>query len=230
MKTTIIVVLLLLVATQSYSAEPNNRVQATISFDEMEYHVDDESVAWASTFSLGTDTHQFNVVSEGEHACDGLDGHELRAYYSGALSSKVGINLGWRGDLNPGPRQDWMLVGISWAAPFNLETETSLFVGSGGRKGLRLEVKRVCQIVPTLTLTPELKANFHSENDIRTGTGSGLSELEIGLRLAFEVTAGFSPYIGIAWAKPYGKTAEFARTEGGHEGNAQLLLGFSFLL
>jgi len=230
MKNALITTMLCMAATQGYAVGSNNEVRATMSFDELEYQVGDEAVAWSSTFSVGNDTHQFNVVSEGAHTCDGLDGHELRAYYSGALSSKVGINLGWRGDLNPGPRQDWMLVGISWAAPFNLETETSLFVGSGGRKGLRLEVKRVCQIVPTLTLTPELKANFHSENDIRTGTGSGLSELEIGLRLAFEVTAGLSPYIGIAWAKPYGKTAEFARTEGGHEGNAQLLLGFSFLL
>jgi len=230
MKTTITAILLLLVATQSYSAEPKNRVQATMSFDELEYHVDDESVAWASTFSLGTDTQQFNVVSEGEHTCDGLDGHELRAYYSRALSSKVGINLGWRGDLNPGPRQDWMLVGISWAAPFGLETETSLFMGSGGRKGLRLEVERVCQIAPTLTLTPELKANLHSKNNIQTGIGSGLSELEIGLRLAYQATPTFSPYVGIAWGRPYGKTSDFARAEGEHGGNAQFLMGFSLEL
>lgn len=201
-----------------------------MAFDELEYHVDDESVAWASTFSLGTDTQQFNVVSEGEHTCDGLDGHELRAYYSRALSSKVGINLGWRGDLNPGPRQDWMLVGISWAAPFGLETETSLFMGSGGRKGLRLEVERVCQIAPTLTLTPELKANLHSKNNIQTGIGSGLSELEIGLRLAYQATPTFSPYVGIAWGKPYGKTSDFARAEGEHGGNAQFLMGFSLEL
>ena len=124
----------------------------------------------------------------------------------------------------------WVLRRRLWAAPFGLETETSLFMGSGGRKGLRLEVERVCQIAPTLTLTPELKANLHSKNNIQTGIGSGLSELEIGLRLAYQATPTFSPYVGIAWGKPYGKTSDFARAEGEHGGNTQFLMGFSFEL
>ncbi len=230
MKTALTAILLLVTTAQNYAAELNNGVQATWSFDELEYLVDDEAVAWASTFSRGTDANQFNLVSEGGRASDGLEGHELRAYYSKALSSKLGINLGWRGDVKPSPRRNWFLIGASWEIPFELETETSLFAASGGRLGLRLELKRGYQIMPSLLLTPELKANFYSEDDIQSGTGSGLSELELGLRLAYEVSPLFSSYIRIVWERPYGKTADFARSDGEHVGNAQFLIGLSFEL
>ena len=74
------------------------------------------------------------------------------------------------------------------------------------------------------------KANLHSKNNIQTGIGSGLSELEIGLRLAYQATPAFSPYVGIAWGKPYGKTSDFTHAEGEHGGNTQFLMGFSFEL
>ena len=222
--------LLLLTAAQSHAAELNNGVQASLSFDELEYHKEDESTAWSANFSMGTDTHQFNLVSEGERTSDGLDGHELRAHYSKALSLKVGINLGWRGDIQPGSSRDWFLLGVSWDAPYELETDTSLFVGSGDSLGLRLEVERGYQIMPSVLLIPELKVNLYSEDDIQSDTGSGLSELELGLRMVYEVSPLFSPYIGIVWGKPYGKTADFAHADGEYEGNAQFLIGLSFEL
>lgn len=230
MKYILTLTLILLLATHTYAAGSDNEVQTTFSFDELEYQGDDKAVAWVSSLSLGTDIHQFNVVSEGGRTSDGLDGHELRAFYSQSLSSSVGFNLGWRGDLDPGPRRDWMLLGISWQAPFELETETSLFLGSSGRSGLRLEVARALEITPLLTLTPELKANLHSKDDIEIGVGSGLSELEIAMRLAYQASPTFNPYIGVAWGKPYGKTRDFARAEGEDGGNAQFLFGFSFEL
>jgi copper resistance protein B len=218
---------LLLTAAQSYAVEINDEIQGSVSLDELEYLEEDQSTAWSSNFSLATDAHQLNLVSEGKRTSDGLEGHELRAYYSKALSSKVGINLGWRGDLNPGASRDWFLLGVSWKAPYELEIDTSLFAGSNGRLGLRLEVERGYQIMSSLLLGAKLKANFHSENDIQTGTGSGLSELELGLRLSYEASPLFSPYVGIVWDRPYGKTAHFARADGGHEGNAQFLMGLS---
>ena len=225
MKNKLATTLFLLAVSPSYATELNNGVQATLSFDELEYHVDDEVAAWASTFSLGADANQFNLVSEGGRTSDGLEGHELRAYYSKALSSKLGINLGWLGDVNPGPGRDWFLLGFSWETLFELETETSLFAAGGGRLGLSLEVERGYQIMPSLLLTPELKANFYSEEDTATGVGSGLSELELGLRLAYEVSPTFAPYVRILWARPYGVTADLARPDDEHESNTQFLVG-----
>jgi len=222
--------LLLLTAMHTYSAQDSAESQPSLSFsfDEFEYHRDDETIAWAGTLALESGSHQFSIDSEGERSDDGIEGHELRAYYSRGISPEVTINLGWRGDLKLGPRQDWLLLGFSREIVFEIESDVSLFAASGGDLALRLEMARDFIIAPSLLLTPELKANFHSYDDIETGTGSGLSEFELGLRLAYEISPSFSPYLGLLWSKPYGNTADFARPEGEHEGNAQFLAGFRF--
>ncbi len=220
--------LLLLTAMHTYSAEDNAEFQLSLSLDEFEYHSDDETTAWSGSLSLETGPHQFTIDSEGERSDDDIEGHELRAYYSRGISPEVTINLGWRGDLKPGPSQDWLLLGFSREIFFEIESDVSLFAAGGGDFGLRLEVEREFLIAPSLLLTPELKANFHSYDDLESGTGSGLSTFELGLRLAYEISPSFSPYLGLGWSKPYGNTVDFARPEGEHEGNVQFLAGFRF--
>ena len=44
--------------------------------------------------------------------------------------------------------------------------------------------------------------------------GNGLSSIEAGLRLRYEIKREIAPYIGINWARSIGKTADFRRLEG----------------
>ncbi|WP_321164343.1 copper resistance protein B [Sphingomonas sp. Root241] len=44
--------------------------------------------------------------------------------------------------------------------------------------------------------------------------GIGLSEAELGLRLRYEVTRRFAPYLGVSQEAKTGRTAEFARADG----------------
>jgi len=76
-------------------------------------------------------------------------------------------------------------------------------------------------------LSPEAEVNFHSENDEPTGTGSGLSDTQLGLRLRYEISREFAPYIGINWNKKYGETADYARAESEETGDTQFVVGFS---
>ena len=46
------------------------------------------------------------------------------------------------------------------------------------------------------------------------GIGSGLGEVDAGLRLRYEIRREFAPYIGIERANRFGKTADFARAAG----------------
>ncbi len=41
--------------------------------------------------------------------------------------------------------------------------------------------------------------------------GSGLSDLEVGLRLRYEFTRQFAPYIGVEWVGKFGGMADFAK-------------------
>jgi copper resistance protein B len=52
-----------------------------------------------------------------------------------------------------------------------------------------------------LILSPEIEVNLFNKNDELTGVGKGLSSIEAGLRLRYEITREFAPYIGINWEK-----------------------------
>jgi copper resistance protein B len=76
-----------------------------------------------------------------------------------------------------------------------------------------------------LILSPELEINTYSKDDFRNGIGSGLSDLEFGLRLRYEFRREIAPYIGINWEKKYGKTADLARSKGNSTTDTQVVIG-----
>ena len=42
----------------------------------------------------------------------------------------------------------------------------------------------------------------------------GLSNVEVGLRLRYEIRREIAPYVGLHWERKFGRTAEFAREDG----------------
>jgi copper resistance protein B len=77
-----------------------------------------------------------------------------------------------------------------------------------------------------LVLSPEIELNFHGKDDEAVGVGSGLSDMELGLRLRYEIRREFAPYIGINYVKKYGDTADFARADGEDTHDTQIVAGF----
>ena len=47
-----------------------------------------------------------------------------------------------------------------------------------------------------------------------SGIGSGLSTIEAGLRLRYEIVREFAPYVGFNWERRFGDTARYARLAG----------------
>ena len=76
-----------------------------------------------------------------------------------------------------------------------------------------------------LILTPEIEVDFYGQNDAELGTGSGLSNVETGLRLRYEIRREFAPYIGVNWSKSFGNTAGFSRDEGEDVEDLQWVIG-----
>ena len=76
-----------------------------------------------------------------------------------------------------------------------------------------------------LILQPNVKASFYGRNDPERGIGSGLSEVEAGLRLRYEVSRKFAPYIGVSWGRKFGNTADFARRAGEPVGESRIIAG-----
>lgn len=76
-----------------------------------------------------------------------------------------------------------------------------------------------------MVLSPEIEVNFFSDDDPERGVGSGLSDIEAGLRLRYEIRREFAPYVGVNWFKKFGDSADFAREEGEDTSDTQLVAG-----
>jgi copper resistance protein B len=87
----------------------------------------------------------------------------------------------------------------------------------------RAQANNEQRITQDIDLLPRVEANFAAQDVPEDGIGSGLSDLELGLRLRFEKKREFAPYIGVSWERQFGDTARFTRARGGDTG------GFSFV-
>lgn len=76
-----------------------------------------------------------------------------------------------------------------------------------------------------MILAPNIEVNFFGKDDPEIGIGSGLSDLEAGLRLRYEIRREFAPYIGVNWSKLFGGTADFAASAGEDSSEWQFVVG-----
>jgi len=72
---------------------------------------------------------------------------------------------------------------------------------------------------------PRAEMNFAAQDVREDGIGSGLSEIELGLRLRYEIRREFAPYVGLSWQRKIGDTARFARRDGERVSSTSLVVG-----
>lgn len=151
---------------------------------------------------------------------------ELQALYSRAVATYWDLQIGWRHDFKPaGETRDWAAIGFRGLAPYYFDIDTALFIGESGRFVLDLDAEYEVMLTQRLVLSPELQLNLHSKSDPAIGQGSGLSDIELGLRLSYAIRREFAPYIGVNWERKFGQTADFARDEGEDTSDLQFVAG-----
>lgn len=186
---------------------------------------DSGSQHWDAQAWYGGDLHRAWLKSEGEREDGSTEHAELQALYSRAISPFFDAQIGARHDFQPDASRNWLAVGIQGLAPYFFETEATLFVGDEGRTALRLKAEYDLLFTQKLILSPELELNFFGKDDAQAQVGSGLSDLEFGLRLRYEILREFAPYIGAVWTHKFGDTADFARAHGDDSQQVQWVAG-----
>ncbi|WP_415899744.1 copper resistance protein B [Neptuniibacter sp. QD48_11] len=198
-----------------------------ITIDQLEKRDANSSkpFAWEVQGWAGYDLDKFVFKTEGERADGETEKAELQLLYSKAIDPYWDIQFGIRHDFYPKPTQDWAVIALQGVAPYYFETDASLFIGEDGQTALRLESEYEMMLTQQWVLSPEIEVNFHGKNDEVREVGSGLSNIEAGLRLRYEVRREIAPYIGIHWEKKFGDTADFAREEGEDTNDTQFVMG-----
>lgn len=215
----------------SFRNLPGNEMHDEMPFgrvllDKFEYAKGDgehgqnlDAEAW-----YGNDYNKAWFKAEGERRGGHLQSMRTEALWDRTFATFWSTQLGVRHDTGGGDSRNWLAFGVRGLAPYWFDTEATAY-WSGGRLGARFNVRYELLFTQQLILEPEIEANLYSKSDPARGLGSGLSDLELGLRLRYEIRRQFAPYVGVTWARNFGDTADFARARGERNKSTQFVAG-----
>lgn len=160
----------------------------------------------------GHDHDRLVLKAEGEVAQGRLEASSTEALWSHAVAPYWDAQLGLRHDtVEAGQARSWLALGIDGLAPYWFELGLTAYLGEGGRTALGLSVEQDLLLTQRLVLQPRLEAEAHGQRDAVNGIGRGLSSATAGLRLRYEFSRQFAPYLGLEWAGHFGETADLRR-------------------
>ena len=76
-----------------------------------------------------------------------------------------------------------------------------------------------------MIVSRELGINIYTQDEPSIERGSGLSDLEVGVRMRYEYKREIAPYIGFNWTKKIGKTADYSKKSGNTTSDSNVVLG-----
>ena len=227
MKKPIYALSLLLLSTPVLAGMEDDPTLVMVKIDKAEYRFTDgdNPVVWDADAWIGKDLNKLWFKTEGEVVGGTTESAWAEMLYSRAIAPYWDLQAGWRHDFRPGKGKDWAAFGIKGLAPYFFEVDATAYARPDGDLAARFNVEYEFMFTQRLVLSPEIEANFFSRSDEARGIGSGLSDLELGLRLRYEIRREFAPYIGINWERAFGDTADFRRDEGESTSDLQFVVG-----
>lgn len=201
-------------ADKAMRREHGGMAFSQILFNLAEYQLrrGQDGYRWDGEGWFGGDIHRLVVKTEGEgRRRGGVDDAEVQALYSRAIDPYFNLQAGLRQDLGQGAKRSYATIGVEGLAPYWFQVEGALFLSNRGDLLGRIEATYDQRITQRLLLQPRVELNLAAQTVRASGIGAGLSQTELGLRLRYEITRRFAPYVGVSWERRTGAGARLAR-------------------
>lgn len=193
--------------------------------DLLEWAPNGDRYSWEVEGWYGGDINRFVFKTEGEgQSREGVEAAEVQLLYSRAVARYTDVQVGIRYDLEPRSRA-YATLGVDAMFPYWFEAEGSLFLSEKGDLLARVEGSYDFRLTQRLILQPRAELEFAAQDIPDSEIGSGLSKGELGLRLRYEIRREFAPYIGVAYERAFGDTADFVRAHGEDVESTRFIVG-----
>lgn len=186
---------------------------------------DGTALGWEANAWIGGDIQRVWLRSEGESVDGRIEHGDVEVLYGRGVRAWWDVLAGVRHDIGQGPSRTWAAIGVQGLAPYKFEVAATAYLAQGGRTALRAEAEYDTLLTNRLILQWRAEANAHGKDDPLAGIGAGLSTLEAGARLRYEITRQFAPYIGIEHDRAFGNTADLRRDAGHDAADTRLVAG-----
>jgi copper resistance protein B len=154
-----------------------------------------------------------------------VDDGQDQFLYSRAITTYFDLQGGLRSDIDSNPTRNWAALGIQGLAPYFFDLELTGYASGQGHLAAKLEGSYDLLITQRLILQPQIELNLYSKADPARLTGAGFSDIDTGLRLRYEFSREFAPYIGVVYEGKFGQTASYAKRVGDSTGDFRFAFG-----
>jgi copper resistance protein B len=173
------------------------------------------ALRWDDEAWIGTDMNRLWIKSEGYLNGPTMSDGDHEVLYDRPIPRMryFDAQVGVREDLDSGANRTWGAVGIQGLTPQFFDFEPTFYFRDGGNVAGKVTGSYDLLLTQRLVAQPEFELNFYNRSDPARGNGSGLSDLDSGIRIRYGISRKFAPYVGFVYAAKYGDAAMFARRE-----------------
>jgi copper resistance protein B len=201
---------------------------AHVIFNQLEgrWNGSNTEFRWDGQGWVGTDYDKLWIKSEGTLQSNGtLDDGQQQFLYSRAITTYFDLQGGLRSDIDSRPTRNWAALGIQGLAPYFFDLELTGFASDEGHLAAKLEASYDLLLTQRWILQPQIEVNLYSKADPARLVGAGFSDIDTGLRLRYEISRNFAPYLGVVYEGKFGQTASYAKRVGESTGDFRFAFG-----
>ncbi len=199
----------------------DDKTYSYILFDHFEYvpGASERPIELGGTAWIGGDINrlwlrgggeQSTLETAGEGELEALYGRLITPFFDAVIGARMDRRWGESGAATRG----FLAAGVQGLAPYWFEVEPTLYVSHDGDLSAHLAASYELLFTQRLILEPEVELSAALQEVPEWGVGSGVNDLGAGLRLRYEISRKFAPYVGYDWSRAFQETADFARAEG----------------
>jgi copper resistance protein B len=207
----------------------DNQIFTHVRLDQFEGRANgsDSDLRWDGEGWIGTDMNRLWLKSEGFGNNSTVSDGDHEALYDHPIPHLryFDAQVGVRGDLDSGPHRTWAAIGIEGLAPYYFEFAPTLYLRDGGNVAGRVTGSYDLLLTQQWIVQPEAELNFYNKDDRARHIGSGLSDIDTGVRMRYEIGRKFAPYIGFAYNGKFGNSATYSRQVRETTGGVAFLFG-----
>ena len=196
--------------------------------DRIEYQAEESVSVWDLQGWYGGDYHRLWWKTEGEFSRGSVDDAELQLLYGRAFSAFFDFQFGLRYEDLELTDQVSAVIGLQGLVPYSFEVDIALFVTEDGDALFRGEFERDWLLTQRWVLQPRIEINAAFDDAPDRLVASGFTDTAIELRLRYEISRKFAPYLGISWQRALGDTGDLVEAAGGEKDLTTLVAGLRF--
>jgi len=158
-------------------------------------------LGWEAEAWVGSDINRLWLHSDGERVDGVTDEAALEVLYGRSVAAWWDVVAGLRHDFKPGASRNWAAFGIKGLMPGLFEVSAMMYAAEAGHVAASVEVEYDLLITNRLILQPLVGLNYSGKSDPERGIASGLQDIEVAVRLRYEFSRQFAPYIGMTYTR-----------------------------